>query len=744
MSLPHRLILPHRVAGFGGWLLAGWLACLTPSLAALNDTGVKTCSDGSQGGLPCPVANFPGQDAEYGTNGFDFTKLDADGNALPADAINHVCVRDNVTGLTWEVKTDDGGLHDKDSTFSWQDTEEYAQDVNAIGLCGFQDWRLPSVKELTGIVDYSRTYPGPTIDVDYFPNTPDGRNRPASDFWSSSSGARDPSNVAWEVFYGFGGVYVVSKNNERGVRLVRGRQSTESRFVDNGNGTVVDHATGLMWGKCSEGQDVSHCTGQANTGLTWQQALTAAKDSRLGGYSDWRLPNAKELQSLVDYSHDAPSIDLTYFPNTPSLEFWSSSTGSWLWCVDFNSGKVSADYGHCKGTGFATRFVRGGQVFDLTVLKTGGDNHRVTSDLAGIDCGDDCTASFATGTTVTLTATPASGYQFNGWSGGGCAGAGSCTVKMTSAQTVSAAFVKGLARFPLSVSKAGDGTVTSDPAGINCGTACTANYATGTRVTLTATPATGGMFAGWSGACTNSSGTCTVNMTMARNVTAKFIRPQITVTKTGTGSGRVTAPGINCGIDCNQPYNLNAQVTLTAAPAKGSSFAGWTGCTPVATNPKQCTVTMNGSKSVKARFNTTTAGTFALTVYRSGVGLGTVSSNPAGIACGSSCVANLRQGAEVTLTATPTAGSTFVGWTGCTPLANNPKQCKVTMNAARIVIANFTRPLLTVIKDGNGAITSDLPGIVCGADCTLSNLTCRSSRELDFLRPSTESRYGRS
>ncbi len=163
-------------------LIALLASALFPGLPAsaggLNDTGITTCSNATQNGLPCPVAGFPGQDAEYGTNGFNFTKLDASGNALPASATNHTCVLDNVTGLVWEVKTADGGLRDQKWTYTWYDssapggnpgtasggtchdtgrcdTEKFTLDVNTAGLCGFHDWRMPNLKELVGIVDYS-------------------------------------------------------------------------------------------------------------------------------------------------------------------------------------------------------------------------------------------------------------------------------------------------------------------------------------------------------------------------------------------------------------------------------------------------------------------------------------------------------------------------------------------------------------------------------------------------------------
>jgi len=126
----------------------GLAAFIPQASATLNDTGITTCSNATQNGLPCPVAGFPGQDAEYGTNGFNFTKLDTNGNALPASATNHVCVRDNVTGLTWEVKTNDGGLRDMNKTYTWDNAPSYATAVNAAGLCGFKDWRIPNPKEL--------------------------------------------------------------------------------------------------------------------------------------------------------------------------------------------------------------------------------------------------------------------------------------------------------------------------------------------------------------------------------------------------------------------------------------------------------------------------------------------------------------------------------------------------------------------------------------------------------------------
>jgi len=96
----------------------------------LNDTGITTCSNGSKRNLPCPLAGFPGQDAQYGRDkkynkntdgraGFSFTKISNTGKALPASAEIWNCVKDNVTHLMWEGKTNDNGLHDMNWTYSW-------------------------------------------------------------------------------------------------------------------------------------------------------------------------------------------------------------------------------------------------------------------------------------------------------------------------------------------------------------------------------------------------------------------------------------------------------------------------------------------------------------------------------------------------------------------------------------------------------------------------------------------------
>jgi predicted outer membrane repeat protein len=173
----------------------------------------------------------------------------------------------------------------------------------------------------------------------------------------------------------------------------------------------------------------------------------------------------------------------------------------------------------------------------LSVVTTGSGT--VTSSPAGIDCSSTCSTRFGEGTVVTLTATPAAGSTFTGWSGAGCSGTGTCQVTMSAAESVTATFTRVPppsvpppsvppqtgSSVTLTVVRAGSGsgTVTSGPAGIDCGSNCSAVFAEGTHVVLSAAPAGQSRFAGWSGACATASTTCTVTLSADTRVTATFV-----------------------------------------------------------------------------------------------------------------------------------------------------------------------------------------------------------------------------
>lgn len=139
----------------------------------------------------------------------------------------------------------------------------------------------------------------------------------------------------------------------------------DSQLMDNGDGTITDTATGLMWKKCLEGVTGNSCaTGVAAT-FTWQTALQQPGVVNVSGFAthqDWRLPNIKELTSIVEEQCYDPAINLTRFPNTPSSVVWSGSpsayNSNYAWVVLFGDGSSGNGY---RGDGGQVRLVRGGQ-----------------------------------------------------------------------------------------------------------------------------------------------------------------------------------------------------------------------------------------------------------------------------------------------------------------------------------------------------------------------------------------------
>lgn len=306
-----------------------------------------------------------GEDSDYLINPPSYTKLGSGGNDLSDSATSWVMVRDNVTGLIWEVKTDDGSVHDKDNRYTWYDsnpatngghagmpgdgtdTEDFIDALNAESFGGYTDWRLPTIKELASIVNLE-TY-SPAIDTAYFPNTV------SSNYWSSFTTAIVTGN-ALSFNFSNGYDYNSSKSYAYYVRAVRGGQTGSlDHLVINGDSTVTDTSTGLMWQQTN-----------AESTMTWESAISYCEDLSLGGYTDWRLPNRKELRSIVDYNVYQPAIDTMYFPNTLWLagtNYWSSSatagTADSSWSIYFAGGN---DNFISKSHAYAVRAVRGGQV----------------------------------------------------------------------------------------------------------------------------------------------------------------------------------------------------------------------------------------------------------------------------------------------------------------------------------------------------------------------------------------------
>ena len=248
--------------------------------------------------------------------------------------------------------------------------------------------------------------------------------------------------------------------------------------------------------------------------------------------------------------------------------------------------------------------------FIVSVTTTGSGTGTVISSPSGMNCGSNgtvCSASFASGAAVTFTQTPDAGSHFTGWAGG-CTGSGSCVLDMNSDKQLSVGFDAN-PDLTVSFPGNGNGTVTSNPAGINCTSGCDARFSPGTVVTLTATSATGTTFVGWGGACSGT-GSCSVTMSGDQTVTATFTEPTLTVNWTGNGNGEVdsTPTGINCLCSpaASAPFPKGSKVTLTATAQPGSTFAGWSGA---CSGTSSCVVTMSTDQTVSANF---TAPTFSL------------------------------------------------------------------------------------------------------------------------------------
>jgi hypothetical protein len=241
----------------------------------------------------------------------------------------------------------------------------------------------------------------------------------------------------------------------------------------------------------------------------------------------------------------------------------------------------------------------------LTVTRTGSGGGTVVSGDAAINCGTTCSATYAQGTLVTLIAASDQSSAFAGWTGA-CSGTGTCSVTMDSAKGVTATFTR--VSFLAIVTRTGGGTVTSSPAGIDCGGSCAASFDAGTPLTLTATSDPGFTFAGWAGACTGT-GTCSVTMNSVKSVTATFTAnpATLTVMKAGSGSGTVTSTpsGIACGATCAAAFDGGTVITLVPAPDSTSVLTGWSGggCAGAGA----CTLTLAGATTVTATFGTVAA-----------------------------------------------------------------------------------------------------------------------------------------
>ena len=258
-----------------------------------------------------------GVDADYTLNAPAFTN-NGDGTTT-----------DLVTGLTWQ-RVDGGEM-------TWPNVGTYAA-TNTLGGVPAGTWRLPTIHELASLMVYYRE--NPALNTDHF--LPSGGN---ADYWWSCDRLATDSTRIWCANAGGGvGPKPQTETLSAGgpfryhTRLVRGpsapTNSPMHRFFNNSNGTVTDLDTGLTWQQ-----------GEAQALMSWTNALLYAESLTLAGFTDWRLPNIKELESLNDETLTSPSVDANFFPAAKSARYWSSTTqnnrATNAWFAEFITGITS-------------------------------------------------------------------------------------------------------------------------------------------------------------------------------------------------------------------------------------------------------------------------------------------------------------------------------------------------------------------------------------------------------------------
>ncbi len=360
-------------------------------------------------------------------------------------------------------------------------------------------------------------------------------------------------------------------------------------YSANGDGTATDPTTGLMWMRCSMGQvwdgAASTCTGMANT-YTWDQAMALTSSQTFAGHSDWRLPNIRELQTIVDRSVYNPAIDALAFPDTPTSFFWSASANAYVsdgaWYVNFSYGFA---YSTSKNYYYQVRLVRAGQSLGLL------DIARPSTDY--VDQGNG---------TVSHTPTRliwqrcAMGQT---WTGSTCSDTAS-TYTWDAAKLLTSNFAgQNDWRLPTEEELLSLVDYSKWSPAID-----TTFFPNTPASFFWSASANAGIFhLAWN---VNFSYGDAYSYYKNDSYQVRLVRAgqclgPLTLTVNKTGKGQIASsvmPGIECGTLCSGGYNPGAVITLNATPS--ANFISWGGACSGST--PTCTVTMDAAKSVTARF----------------------------------------------------------------------------------------------------------------------------------------------
>ncbi|HRW65146.1 MAG TPA: IPTL-CTERM sorting domain-containing protein [Candidatus Competibacter sp.] len=440
------------------------------------------------------------------------------------------------------------------------------------------------------------------------------------------------------------GAWAVCTANHGNPHLVEATP-TEDFDTSATDGTVIHTKTGLMWKRCAEGQTWNSptCSGSPST-FGWQGTLAAAATSTFAGYSDWRLPSVKELQSIVETCGYDPAINRAIFPATPAIDFWSASTSgpypAFAWVVYFVDGGLYAD----QKTDYypAARLVRGGQSFDSFDLLLGAVT--VSKTMAGaaagsVPAGTNFPITLTCGATTLgpLNATTAAPVLFTNVPPGICtvsegtlptiAGvtwdsptyAPSETVTVTAGATTPVAVTNTAKVTTYDITTAADpavgGTVgcTPNPVDYNGSSSCTASANAGHT------------FAHWSDDCTGSGACALNNVTSAKTVTAQFTLNNYAITATANPTAGGT---VSCAPN---PVDYNGSSNCSASANAGYTFAHWSGdCT----GSGACALNnVTAPKTVTAHFTVAANKTFTGSTA-TGTGDATATVTGGGVTCG--------------------------------------------------------------------------------------------------------------
>jgi hypothetical protein len=325
----------------------------------LSDTNQRICY-GFGEELDCPdstLDDYYGQDAQYG---WDVSNISGARYNVSISG-NSLVVNDNITELSWQGCT--AGLSGGNcgsgvvGAYNWHEALEYC---DGLEWGGYDDWRLPDKYELQSIVSYGTD--SPSIYSEAFPSTP------LEEFWTSTSYSVEV-NTAWYVEFRYGKTWGqgVPKTNEYQVRCVRGfPEEIPERFsIDRSfpsEPVVLDSLTTFAWQGCPGGLIGELCVedeASVEKNYAWKNALEYCESLEWAGYSDWRLPNITELQSIQNDTLYNASINDDIFPANPANYFWSSSTNTnsivSAWSVNFYDGSMEP---MTKDRGYSVRCIR--------------------------------------------------------------------------------------------------------------------------------------------------------------------------------------------------------------------------------------------------------------------------------------------------------------------------------------------------------------------------------------------------